>query len=158
MIAAQVIEKNVLIATILAYEDPDAPGTFPFREAFLLDGSSPPQYKVFWEHVEGDVDLPYLVVSHMMGGRGQGTGISQSYSDTVWKIAVHTADMSSAENYASLVGALQDVCPVTTDYTGVSATNNLQEIMPVFDRYQVQNVPMFVIGGLYRLMLNLGAN
>ncbi len=157
MSAGQVIEKDVLITTMLAYEDPDNPGTFPFkRSEFSLDGTTD-QYKYFWEHVQDDVDLPYVVVSHMMGGRKQGTATSQTYSDTVWKIAVHTADMGATEDYANMIALLQDLCPVTTDYTGVSATNTLQETMPVFDRYQVQNAPMFVVGGLYRLMLNLGA-
>lgn len=157
MKALQVVEKDVIINTLLAIEDPDNPGTFPFQEEFLLDGTTD-QYKIFWEHVQDDIELPYVVASHIMGGRKQGTRTSQGYSDTVWKVTIHTADMSRAEDYANMMGMLQDQCPVTTGYTGVSGVTTIQETMPVFDRYQVQNTPLFIIGGLYRLLLNLGAN
>lgn len=155
MTAAQVIEKDVLIDTLVLLEDPNDPGVFPIQEFFLLDGTVD-QYKIFWEHVQDDVELPYIVVSHIMGGRYQGTDVSQSYSDTVWKIAVHTADMQAATEYANALSLLQNACPVCTRYTGVSAVTTIQETMPVFDRYQVQNVPQFIVGGLYRLRLNLG--
>lgn len=157
MTASQVIEKDVLIATMLAQEDPDNPGTYPFKDTFLMAGTAN-QYKIFWEHVQDDVELPYVVVSHIMGGRALGTTTSQSYSDTVWKIAVHSGDMSKAGTYSNIVALLQDSCPVTVGHAGVTPVNTIQETMPVFDRYQIQNVPMFVIGGLYRLMLNLGDN
>lgn len=157
MKAAQVIEKDVIIATLIGLEDPDNLGHYPFREAFIMNGTTD-QYKIFWEHVQDDVDLPYVVISHMMGGRGMGKATNQSYTDTIYKIVVHTGDMANANTYANMVALLQDQCPVTTDYTGVSATTTFQETMPVFDRYQVQNTPLFVVGGLYRLMLNLGDN
>lgn len=155
MIASQVIEKNVLIDTLLAIEEPAA--TFPIKELTLLEGTDD-QYKVFWEHVPDNVELPYIVVSHIMGGRYQGTAVSQTYSDTTWKIVVHTADMSRAEEYANAIALIGGECPVVTSYTGVKAVMDIQEVMPVFDRYVVQNVPQFMVGGLYRLYLNLGAN
>lgn len=155
MIAAQVVEKDVLIDTLLAIEEPTS--VFPIKDNFLLEGTTD-QYKVFWEHVQADIELPYIVVSHIMGGRYQGTRVSQSYSDTVWKVVVHTADMSRASEFANMIALLGDRCPVVTSYTGVSAVTTIQETMPIFDRYQVQNTPQFMVGGLFRLMLNLGEN
>lgn len=153
MIASQVIEKNVLINTLLAIESPAT--VFPVRVLFPLPGVAG-QYSVFWEHVQDDTVLPYVVVSHMMGGRYQGTSVSQAYSDTTWKIVAHTANMKKAEDYANVISMLGDRCPVVP--TGVSAVTTIQEVMPVFDRYVVQNAPQFMIGGLYRLRLNLGEN
>ena len=157
MKAAQVIEKDVLIDTLLRLEDPDNAGVFPIRDLVLYEGTTD-EYKVFWEHVSDSVGLPYIVVAHMMGGRYQGTATAQSYSDTTWKIAFHTSDIQSAEAMANAIALMQDACPVCSRYTGVSPVTTLQEVMPVFDRYQVQNIPQFVVGGLYRLRLNLGDN
>lgn len=155
MMASQIIEKDVLIDTLLAIEEPAT--VFPIKELVELAGS-PGEYKVFWEHVIDDVELPYIVVSHMMGGRHQGTTTSQSYSDTIWKVVMHTADMGLVEDGANAISLLRDQCPVCTSHSGVSPVTTIQEIMPVFDRYQVQNVPQLVVGGLYRLQLNLGSN
>ncbi len=155
MTASQVIEKQVLIDTLLSLEEPAT--VFPVKEMFPLIGF-PGEYKVFWEHVQDNVKLPYIVISHIMGGRYQGTPTSQSYSDTTWKIVVHTADMKIAEASANVISMLRDKCPVTSSFTGVSAVTTIQEVMPIFDRYQIQNIPQFMIGGLYRLRLNLGNN
>lgn len=155
MISSQIVEKDVLIDTMLAVETP--PGTFPFR-AFLPLQGTPTQHKLFWEHVPDDVEMPYLVVSHIMGGRGQGSASQQAYTDSVWKIVIYTADMSKADDAALLVDLLQNRCPVCTRYAGVTPVTTLQATMPVFDRRQVQNVPIFAVGGLYRIRLNLGAN
>lgn len=155
MKAAQVVEKDVLIDTLLALESPAT--VFPIKVNFLLEGTVN-QYKIFWEHVQADLELPYIVVSHIMGGRYLGTRVSQSYSDTTWKVVVHTANMSRAAEYANMIALLGDACPVVTRYTGLSAVTTIQETMPVFDRYVVQNVPQFMVGGLFRLKLNLGEN
>lgn len=154
MKSSQVVEKQVLIDTLLAIETPAT--VFPVRDLVLLAGTTN-QYKVFWEHVPDSVELPYIVVSHIMGGRRQGTDTSQTYSDTVWKIVLHTANMAIAEAGANAIGLLQNRCPVVTSYPLVCGVMPIQEVMPVFDRYVVQNVPQFMVGGLYRLYLNLGA-
>ncbi len=154
-LASQAIEKNVLIDTMVALELPAT--TFPFREYTLLEGTTD-QYKIFWEHVPANVKLPYIVVQHIQGGRMQGTATSQSYSDTIWKIVANTANMAQAEAAANLISLLRNVCPDVSRYTDVTPVTTIQETMPVFDRYLVQNVPQFLVGGLYRLRLNLGAN
>ena len=155
MTALQVIEKDVLIDTLIAFESPI--NVFPIRDLVPYPGV-PNSYQIFWEHVSDGVDLPYIVVSHMMGGRYQGTAISQSYSDTTWKVVMHTADMTIAERASNAISMLGNRCAVTSRYTGVSGITTIQEVMPVFDRYVVQNIPQFMVGGLYRLRLNLGEN
>lgn len=157
MTALMVIEKDVLVDTLTAAEDPLNPGTYPIRDLFELAGA-PGQYKIFWEHVPDDVELPYISLAHMTGGRGQGTTTNQSYSDTMWKVVVHTADMANADTYANAIALIRDACPVCTSHAGVSPVTTIQEVIPLFDRYGVQNVPMFVIGALYRMKLNLGDN
>lgn len=153
MTAAQVIEKQVLIDTLLAIEEPL--GVYPVRALVLLSGTTD-QYKVFWEHVPDNVELPYIVISHITGGRHTGTSVSQGYSETTWKIVLHTADMTLTETGANVIGLLANRCPVTTSYPTVYPVTTIQEVMPVFDRYAVQNVPQFMVGGLYTLYLNLG--
>jgi hypothetical protein len=155
MISSQLVEKDVLIDTLIAMQT--SPGVYPLRTFLALEGA-PTQYKTFWEHVPDDVEMPYLVVSHIMGGRGQGSRSQQAYTDSVWKVVIYTADMTAAQTVATLVDLLQDACPLCSRYTGVSPVTTLQSTMPVFDRKQVQNVPIFAVGGLYRIRLNLGEN
>lgn len=155
MTALQVIEKGVLIDTLLSVEEPI--GTFPIRALVLMAGTAN-VYKIFWEHAPDSVELPYLVISHMSGGRYEGTDTSQKYSDTSWKIVMHTANMAATESIVNAIGLLQNLCPVCTNFPGVSVVAPLHEKAPIFDRYVVQNVPLFIVGGLYRLRLNLGAN
>lgn len=156
----QVIDSQVLRDTLLSIvNDPLAiPLVYPIRNLVPLVGSSPLQYKIFWEHVPTDIALPYIVLSHLVGGRKEGTDVSNKYSDTLWKVVGHTANMETALAFANAISKLDRMCPVTTGFTGVSAVAVITEKLPIFDRYQIQNAPQFMVGGMYRLRLNLGAN
>lgn len=156
----QLIDSTVLRDTLLSIvNDPLAfPLVYPVRNLVKIVGSSPIQYKILWEHVPTDLPLPYIVLSHLVGGRKEGTDVSSTYSDTLWKVVGHTADIRSAEAFAAAISKLDRMCPVTTSFVGMSAIAVISEKLPIFDRYQVQNAPQFMVGGMYRLRLNLGAN
>lgn len=154
--AAQVIEKEVLIATMINLYDADL-DIYPFRDTMLL-ANTLDQYKIFWGHVPDDVELPYITLTRIMGGRGQGTDTTQKHTDSIWKIVVHSSDRSRVEEFANLINRLQNTCPDVSAFEGAEASTTLQETMPVDERYQVQNQPFFIIGGLYRIMLFLGEN
>lgn len=111
-------------------------------------------YKVFWEHVDETVPLPYITLSHFSGS----VEPFNPYCDMVWKVVASTANMDNAVAFANAIHELHELCPVvnTVKFPGAFAYTTMSESMPVFDRYQVQNVPLFVVGGLYRIRLCLG--
>lgn len=145
MPALQVIEAQIWRDSLIAIAD--------VRALTDLDGQMPAAYKVFWEHVRDDVPLPYISSNHIVGGKLK----DHRYSDTTWKIVGHTGDMDTATALANAIAQLDKTDPVTTAFPGVCGVIYIEETMPIFDRYQVQNVPLFVVGGLYRMRLFLGA-
>lgn len=138
MTALQVIDKDVLVDSLASIPD-----------VVTLVGT-----KIFWEHADADEELPYIVLTHIMGRRD----LDNSYSDTTWKIVGVTASMVTAEALANAIGQLDHLDPVTTAYVGVCGYIYIEETLPIFDRYQLQNNPLFQVGGMYRLRLNLGEN
>jgi hypothetical protein len=64
--------------------------------------------------------------------------------------------METATDLANAISLLHDRAPVTTAYPEVCDVTEISEIMPIFDRYQVQNIPLFVVGGLYRSRMYIG--
>jgi hypothetical protein len=142
MTALQVIEKSILIETLLSI-----PEILP-----LVDFGG--QYKVFWEHVPQGMELPYIVVSQIMGG--DDNSAQSRASDSTYKIIATTGDMSQAEAFANAISTLHEKLPVVTRFTSIAAPyTTIEETTPIFDRIQVQNIPVFMIGGLYRLRLSI---
>jgi len=138
MTALQVIDKDVLSHTL----------------ASLPDVVSIVGEKIFWEHVDADEELPYIVLTHIMGRRD----LDNTYSDTTWKVVGVTASAITAEALANAISQLDHLDPVTTAYSGLCAYHYLEEVLPIYDRYQIQNNPILNVGGMYRLRLNLGDN
>jgi hypothetical protein len=138
MTALQVIEKDVLSDTLASIAD-----------VVTIVGT-----KIFWEHADADEELPYIVISNMMGGRDQ----DNSYSDSTWKIVGVTGSIITAQALANAISQLDHLDPVTSAYTGVCAYIYIEEKLNVFDRFQIQNTPIFNVGGFYRIRLNLGDN
>lgn len=150
MTALQVIDKDVLIETLVNLTDPDNFMVYPIQD-LVDDGSG--NYKIFWEHVNQEEELPYITLTHLMGGRLK----DNHYSDTTWKVVGHTASMNIAQDFANAISLLDHHDTIVPDqYPGVCGYTYIEEYMPIFDRYQVQNTPLFMVGGLYRLRLNLG--
>jgi hypothetical protein len=138
MTALQIIDRDVLTDSL----------------ASLPDVVTLVEDRIFWEHVDADQPLPYIVISHIMGKRDTFV----EYSDTTWKVVGVTTDIETAELLALAISQLDRLDPVTTAYVGVCGYIYIEETLPVFDRYQLQNTPLFQVGGLYRLRLNLGDN
>lgn len=154
MQALQTIEATIWKDTLInLVEDPEAvTPVYPIRELVPLVGVAD-EYKVYWEHVDDVNDLPYITTHHISGGRLK----NPTYSDTIWKIVGHTADIETAEALANAISLLTTTDVNVEAFAGAICPYNwVEEIMPIFDRYQTQNVPQFVVGGLYRLRLNLG--
>lgn len=150
MSAVQVIDKDTLEATLLS--------VMSSGEKTLIQLVSG-QYKIFWEHVEDTIVLPYITMHHIMGGRRAGTPTSHTYSDTTWKVVASTSSMSNAQALANAISKLDKAAPVVPmGYSNACGYTYIEEVMPIFDRFVIQNIPLFVVGGLYRLRLNLGAN
>ena len=145
MTALQVIDKNVLTDTLLSLSA---------ITDLVGDGQTPIAYKIYWEHVPQETELPYITLHHIMGGRDK----NKAYSDTTWKIVGHTANIITAQSLANAISQLDHLDPVTTAYPDVCGFIYIEEYMPIFDRYQVANTPLIMVGGLYRLRLNLVSN
>lgn len=144
MVALQVLEATVWRDSLAAIPEVQALVTW--------EGVTPVQYKIFWEHVKAGVAMPYITTNHMMGSRLK----DHAYSDTTWKIVGHTGDMDTAVALADAISKLDKSDPVTTAYPGVCGVTYIEETLPIFDRYQVQNNPLFVVGAMYRIRLYLG--
>ncbi len=145
MTALQVIDQKVLFDTLKSISE---------VATLVSDGGTPPVYNIFWEHVDADQELPYIVMTHIMGRRD----LDNSYSNTTWKIVGVTASITVALAFANAISKLDHITPITTAFTNLCGYTYIEEILPVFDRFQVQNSPVFMVGGMYRLRLNLGNN
>lgn len=132
-----------------------------FRETLLTISGLPAllglwngQTKIFWEHVDEDVPLPYIVTSYMMGG--EDNSAQSRASDITMKVVAHTANMAEVPDLMNAISGLQNLLPVCTTFSSIAIPyTTIEEEMPVFDRYTVQNNPLFVVGGLYRLRLSI---
>lgn len=113
------------------------------------------QAKIFWEHVPQDVPLPYIVMTQMMGG--DDNSAQSKATDTCWKIVAHTGDMSATKSFANGIYKLAGLLPVVPTALASVAIGytTIEEESPVFDRFPVQNIPVFVVGGIYRLRLSI---
>lgn len=142
MTALQVIEKSILIETLKSISE--------VVTLVTVDGN----VQIFWEHVPQETVLPYIVVSQMMGG--DDNSAQSRASDSTYKIIATTGDMSKAEGFANAISKLHGRLPTVTRFTSIAAPyTTLEETTPIFDRVQVQNIPVFMIGGMYRLRLSI---
>lgn len=143
MTALQVLDSSILIATL---------NSIPEIQALVTWNGV---YKVFWEHIEQNIPMPYITVHHIMGGEDQST--QTRASDTVWKVQATTGDMLTAKNFANAISKLNNMQPVIpVAYNSIAAGyTTIEEDLPIFDRGVVQNSPVFYVGGLYRLRLSI---
>lgn len=111
------------------------------------------EVKVFWQHVDDVVPLPYIVTSYYMPYAEK----DPRYCDALWMVVGHTTKMDVASQLASAIHELDNVYPDTTAFEDVCAYAPLREVQPYFYRYQVQNVPNFRVGSIIRVRLYLGS-
>lgn len=139
MTAVQVVEATILRDTLA--------GLSSIQALVAING----QYKIFWKDVKDDIPLPYIVTSHYAGGKEP----FKPYSDSMWKVVGTTASMSVAVSLANAISELADLWPDVTAFPDMCPIAPLVEVTPIFDRYQVQNVPLLRVGGIYRIRLQL---
>lgn len=117
------------------------------------------QYKVFWEDIPDWVAMPYIVVSHIAGGEEDDTQVDAI--DIFMKVVGLTGDIVTASQLQNAIHLLHAQYPVSTTYAQanpsgyewVVAYGKTRLSVPVFDRKVVQNVPVLIVGGIYRLRL-----
>ena len=110
--------------------------------------------KIFWEHVPDIVPNPYIVIKHYYGGKEK----DPRYTDDVWLIFGHTADMETASKFSGAIAALDNAKANTDGFPNVCSYFRVYKTAPYFYRYQVQDRVFFRAGGLFRLRLYLGEN
>ena len=143
MTALQILDSSILIETLK-----DIPEILTLTSWNGI-------HKIFWEHVQQDIPLPYITLHHIMGGEDNET--QTRASDTVWKVQATTGDMLTAKNFANAISKLQNKYPVIPSaYNSIAAGyTSIEENTPIFDRGTMQNIPVFYVGGLYRLRLSI---
>jgi len=134
-------------ATVLRETLLDIPDVLPL----VVDGT---EYKIFWEHVPEDVDLPYIVMLHLTGGEDDDA--QSRATNTFWTVVGVTADMTTASELDNAIDQLHRKMPVSS-IDGVCGYTWIARQFPVFNRFVVSGKPVFEVGGIYRLRLSIGA-
>lgn len=120
----------------------------------------PTQFKIFQEHVEDWVEMPYYIIQHIQGGLEPSTPDARAM-DAYFKIVIQSTEMATVILGMRALSGLDRLAPVMTSYlTGnpdgfpvLRSYSTIREGVPVFERYPVQNVPYFRGGGIYRIRL-----
>lgn len=114
--------------------------------------------KAYWKRVPDNIPLPYLVYTRQNYG-GLSTTPHNRHSDSLWKIVIHTANWEDVGVYADFVSLLDRLLPDVSTAVNVRApVSYLEEIIPVQDTTQPQNVTIYEVGGIYSLRLDFGSN
>jgi endoglucanase Acf2 len=104
---------------------------------------------VYAEHVPDTTSLPYIVSFHLSGGQDRNT----EYAMMRYKVQGVTADRLMAE---TLRGHIHDALHYAEGVTiGTACLVQMSEAMPVFDRFVVQNNPIFYAGGIFDVIMRL---
>lgn len=140
----QNLTRQVLIDTMVA--------NFTVDELALITENTAP--KIFWEGVGEEWDQPYIVLQIITGGDLNSGQVA--YAEMLWRVVIHTPSLATAGTMENAIHkALARKNPVI-NFSGVSSAGEIEEVTPVTDRYQVQNVPLYVSGGIYRIRLAKG--
>lgn len=109
---------------------------------------------IFQDSVPEDVEMPYIVIAHNSGGEDNET--RSRAVDYVWRVACVTASRTTKRLISDAIfNALHQQMPITTGLTGVVGYTWIEEIIPIVDVLQKQNVQLYQVGGLYRLRLSI---
>lgn len=105
--------------------------------------------RIYWEDVEDTVDLPYIVIAHLMGGYENET--QANAVDSYWKICFYTADKEIALQAKAAMAGLHRKEMVVTNTPNVFPYSTIREQAPIYERDVAQNVPVYEVGGIYRV-------
>lgn len=134
--------------------------TFPQIQALLpLANTIPTQYKVFWENVPDFVEMPYVVITHIIGGEENDTQVKAI--DIQMKIVGFSGNMVTARDIQNAIHGLHRTLPVSPTYAEANPNGyewvepyaTVRQWLPIFDRDVVQQTPVFIAGGIYRFRL-----
>ena len=110
--------------------------------------------KIFWEDADEKWSQPFILNQIITGGDLNSAQVP--YAEMLWRIVVHTPNVATAGSMENAIHkALARKNPVV-NFSGVTSAGEIEEVTPVTDRYQVQNVPILVSGGIYRIRLAKG--
>ncbi len=108
-----------------------------------------------WMNEAGEEDYPYIKCIYMSGGSANDAKGSDD-SDSMWKVVGVTASQPETRTLANAINeALKNVMPITTNVADVESYTPIQEIMPIYESYKVNNIPIYEVGALFRLRLYL---
>jgi len=111
-------------------------------------------YKIAWEGADESWSQPYLVTQIITGGDLNSAQVP--YAEMLWRVVVHTPSLAIAGQMENAIHKALARATATVNFSGVTQAGEIEEVTPVTDRYQVQNVPLYVSGGIYRLRLAKG--
>lgn len=110
--------------------------------------------KIFWEDADEKWSQPFILNQIITGGDLNSAQVP--YAEMLWRVVVHTPNVATAGSTENAIHkALARATPVI-NFAGVTSAGKIEEVTPVTDRYQVQQVPMFVSGAIYRIRLAKG--
>ena len=110
--------------------------------------------KIFWEDADEKWQQPFIINQIITGGDLNSAQVP--YAEMLWRVVVQTPNVATAGSMENAIHkALARKTPVV-NFSGVTSSGEIEEVTPVTDRYQVQNVPILVSGGIYRIRLAKG--
>lgn len=106
--------------------------------------------KVFWEGADETWEQPFIIIELLSGGDLNSSHVA--YAEMLWRVVCHTNSLATAGQLEDAIyKALSREEPVV-NFTDITSTK-IEELTPITDRYQVQNVPLFISGGVYQIRL-----
>jgi hypothetical protein len=105
--------------------------------------------RVFWEDVEDIVELPYVVIAHMVGGYENKT--QNLAVDTYWKVCFVTSDKVAAIAGRQAIHELHEKSLDKTNEPNIYPYRTIREQVQIYEREVAQNVPVYTVGGIYRV-------
>lgn len=106
--------------------------------------------KIFWEGADESWEQPFIIIELLSGGDLNSSRVA--YAEMLWRVVCHSPELATAGQLEDAIyKSLSGEDPVV-NFTDITSTK-IEEIAPVTDRYQVQNVPLFISGGVYQIRL-----
>lgn len=110
--------------------------------------------KIFWEEANEKWVKPFILLQHITGGDlNSGT---KAYAEMLWQVTAHALSIKDAGDLENAIHKALARKPPVINFTDVCGAGYIEEATPVTDRYQVQNVPVFASGAIYRIRLSKG--
>jgi hypothetical protein len=105
--------------------------------------------QVYWEDVEDNTALPYVIIAKMLGGY-ENTTQAQAM-DTYWKICMVTADKTSALAGTQAIAKLHLMALDVTNEPYLYPYGGILKYSDVYEKDFEQNVKVYKVGGIFRI-------